>query len=116
MTSAHTTISIPKSTKERASKVAKKYDMTVSAVAKMLLNDFSAGKIQIQSFSVYSVSEPKITTDLNTEENVDDFFDSLSDNENRELDKLLEEGMNSGVTNLKSVDELISMAKKKYNR
>ncbi len=43
----NTTISIPKSTKARAQKVAKKYDMSVSAVARILLNDFASGRIQI---------------------------------------------------------------------
>jgi len=46
----NTTISIPKTTKAKAQKVAKKYDMTVSAVAKMLLNDFASGRIQITTF------------------------------------------------------------------
>ena len=44
---SHTTISIPKTTKARAQKMAQKYDMTVSAVAKMLLNNFSDGKLEI---------------------------------------------------------------------
>ena len=52
----NTTISIPKSTKARAQKVAKKYDMSVSAVARILLNDFASGRIQIATVA----PEPKI--------------------------------------------------------
>ena len=52
----NTTISIPKNLQIRAQKVAKKYGMSLSAVARMLLKNFADEKIQIQTVWVESKS------------------------------------------------------------
>lgn len=82
----NTTISIPKTTKDRAQKVAKKYDMTVSAVARMLLNDFASGRIQITTV-IPAVNIPNTETiqamkdiengDVYEAKNAEDLFEQL---------------------------------------
>lgn len=63
MTKTQTTLSIDKITKTRAEEQAKKMHLTLSGVARILLNDFADGKIKIGTIisqrdeNAFSISE-----------------------------------------------------------
>ncbi len=52
MAKGQTTLSIDKTTKQRAEQIAKKMHLSLSGVARILLNDFADGKIQIATVMV----------------------------------------------------------------
>ena len=52
MAKDQTTLSIDKITKQKAEQMAKKMHLTLSGVARILLNDFADGKIQIATVMV----------------------------------------------------------------
>ena len=54
MTKTQTTLSIDKTTKQKAEQMAKKMHLSLSSVARILLNDFADGKIQIATVMITS--------------------------------------------------------------
>lgn len=66
MSKDQTTLSIDKVTKQKAEQIAKKMHLTLSGVARILLNDFADGKIQITT--VMAVKDENNFTKQETEE------------------------------------------------
>jgi len=63
MSQTQTTISIDKITKKRAELLAQKMHLSVSGVARILLNDFADGKIKITTIMVNPDENNFSTTD-----------------------------------------------------
>lgn len=89
MAKAQTTLSIDKTTKQKAEQMAKKMHLTLSGVARILLNDFADGKIQIatvmiardeNNFSSREMSElDTALSDVSQNKNVEGPFNSAKE-------------------------------------
>ena len=99
MAKNQTTLSIDKITKERAEKMAKKMHLSLSGVARILLNDFADGKIKIATVIV--------TRDEN----------NFTENEQKELDIALQDlaDANNLEGPFNSAEDFISSLKEKCN-
>lgn len=79
MSKDQTTLSIDKVTKHKAEQVAKKMHLTLSGVARILLNDFADGKIQIATVMVIKDELDIALDDVAHGRNLEGPFDSAED-------------------------------------